>query len=72
MKAEIQRALNDLYHNGSIDVELLNKVVSYIELIEHTTIPIEFIEHRISHYNDWHEDTEPLIQLIRDYMDGKE
>lgn len=35
MKAEIQKALNDLYHSDSIDVDKLNLVISYIESLEY-------------------------------------
>lgn len=35
MKAEIQKALNDLYHSDNIDVELLNQVISCIENLEY-------------------------------------
>lgn len=35
MKTEIQKALNDLYHSDSIDVDKLNLVISYIENLEY-------------------------------------
>lgn len=73
MKAEIQKALNSLYHNDSIGVELLNQVISYIEKLEnhirYKTIPVEYIEHRIGLYEDWHEDVEPLVNMLKDWMD---
>lgn len=33
MRSEVQKQLNDLYHQG-VDVKLINSVVSYIELLE--------------------------------------
>lgn len=34
MNVEVQKALNQLYHSGDIDIELLNLVISYIEMLE--------------------------------------
>jgi len=34
MRPEIQKALNQLYHNGEMSVELVNRIVSYIEKLE--------------------------------------
>lgn len=73
MRAEIQRALNNLYHNGNIDVELLNQVISYIEKLEnhirYETIPIRFIEHEIEIFDDCRDEVAPLKGLLRDYME---
>ena len=73
MKAEIQRALNSLYHNDSIDVELLNQVISYIEKLEnhirYETIQIEYIEHEIELLADFTDEVAPLKGLLRDYME---
>ena len=33
MRAEVQKALNELYHDG-VDLELINLVISYIEKLE--------------------------------------
>ena len=33
MRAEVQKALNKLYHDG-VDLELINLVISYIEKLE--------------------------------------
>lgn len=33
MKSEVQKALNELYHDG-VDLELINLVISYIEKLE--------------------------------------
>lgn len=72
MKAEIQKALNSLYHNGSIDVELLNQVISYIEKLEnhirYETIPIEYIEHEIELNEDFADEVAPLRDLIKNYL----
>lgn len=73
MKAEIQRALNSLYHSDNIDVELLNQVISYIEKLEnhirYETIPIRFIEHEIEIFDDFRDEVAPLKGLLRDYME---
>lgn len=73
MKAEIQKALNDLYHSDSISVELLNQVISYIEKLEnhirYETIPIEYIEHEIELLADFTDEVAPLKSLLRDYME---
>jgi len=73
MKAEIQRALNSLYHSDNIDVELLNQVISYIEKLEnhirYETIPIRFIEHEIEIFDDCRDEVAPLKGLLRDYME---
>lgn len=33
MRSEVQKALNELYHNG-VDLKLINLVISYIEKLE--------------------------------------
>jgi len=72
MKTEIQKALNDLYHSDSIDVELLNQVISYIEKLEnhirYETIPIEYIEHEIELNEDFADEVAPLRDLIKNYL----
>lgn len=77
MKAEIQRALNSLYHSDNIYVELLNQVISYIEKLEnhirYATIPIRFIEHCIRMYTDLDivEKATALEELLEDYMNWR-
>ena len=53
MKAEIQKALNDLYHSDSIDVDKLNLVISYIESLEYKNrcMAMELV-------HDWRKDNE--------------
>lgn len=34
MRAEVQKAINDLYHKGE-NLDTVNLLVSYIELLEH-------------------------------------